>query len=227
MVVLYSAFILGLLGSMHCVGMCGPLLMALPFNKEGKKTGMLIYHLGRILCYGCLGLLTSVLGISLQSAGVHEKISLGAGIVLLVGLLLFYLGYLNIHRYIRSAYVLNKIKEFWQKFMQTQKWYYLFVIGFLNGMLPCGLVYVALGFTLVFPDNTLSFYYMVAFGLGTLPALLAVGFFSRFLHVKLRKYVQYLVPITTAISAILLIIRGLSLDIPYLSPLLAVGNCCH
>jgi sulfite exporter TauE/SafE len=219
----------GFLGSLHCVGMCGPLLLALPLENKNKTLGLGFYHLGRIVCYGILGALLSVLGVSLRYSGLQEFLSISVGVLMLIGLALFYLNITLFKNSIGKTWVLTLMKTYWKKFFEKKSIYFLGVIGFLNGLLPCGFVYIALSFSLLFIEPINSFTYMIFFGIGTVPALIGVSFFSKFISTKWRQKVQILVPIGTVIVSILLILRGLSLDIPYISPVLKGIGCaaCH
>ena len=219
----------GFLGSLHCVGMCGPLLLALPLENKNKTLGLGFYHLGRIVCYGILGALLSVLGVSLRYSGLHEFLSISVGVLMLIGLVLFYLNITLFKNSIGKTWVLTQMKTYWKKFFEKKSIYFLSIIGFLNSLLPCGFVYIALSFSLLFIEPINSFTYMIFFGIGTVPALIGVSFFSKFISTKWRQKVQILVPIGTVIVSILLILRGLSLDIPYISPVLKGIGCsaCH
>lgn len=226
---IYTGLIFGFLGSLHCVGMCGPLLLALPLENKNKFGGLSLYHLGRILCYGFLGVLLSVLGVSLQYTGLHEFLSVGLGVLMLLCLVFFYFNISFLKNSIGKIWILTQMKLYWKKFFETKSIFVLPIIGFLNGLLPCGFIYIALSFSLLFANPFDSFTYMVFFGIGTVPALFGVSFFSQLLSAQWRQKVQLLVPVGTAIVGVLLIIRGLSLDIPYLSPLLngLGGAVCH
>lgn len=224
-----TGLVFGLLGSLHCVGMCGPLLLALPLKENQKLTGQVLYHGGRILCYSLMGVLLSLFGVSLRYTGLHEFFSLSIGIMMIIGLFIFLFGKSLINNSFGKSWLLTKIKNFWRSFFETKSIIYLPMIGFLNGMLPCGFVYIALGFSLMFNSSIDTSLYMVSFGLGTVPALIGIGYFSQILSTPLRQKVQIVVPFATAIVGILLILRGLSLDIPYISPVLSGMGCsiCH
>lgn len=224
-----TGLVFGLLGSLHCVGMCGPLLLALPLKENQKLTGQVLYHGGRILCYSLMGVLLSLFGVSLRYTGLHEFFSLSIGIMMIIGLFIFLFGKSLITNSFGKSWLLTKIKNFWRSFFETKSIIYLPMIGFLNGMLPCGFVYIALGFSLMFNSSIDTSLYMVSFGLGTVPALIGIGYFSQILSTPLRQKVQLVVPFATAIVGILLILRGLSLDIPYISPVLSGMGCsiCH
>lgn len=224
-----TGLLFGLLGSLHCVGMCGPLLLALPLKENQRLAGQILYHSGRILFYNLMGVLLSLFGVSLKYTGLHEFFSLSIGILMILGFFIFFFGKSLINNSFGKTWLLTKIKIFWRSFFETKSIIYLPVIGFLNGMLPCGFVYIALGFSLMFNSSLDTLLYMMSFGLGTVPALIGISYFSQILSVPLRQKVQLVVPFATVIVGILLILRGLSLDIPYLSPVLNRMGCsiCH
>ena len=226
---IYTGLIFGFLGSLHCVGMCGPLLLALPIEKNNKFWGLSLYHSGRILCYGFLGVLLSILGVSLRYTGLHEILSISLGVLMLLGLVFFYFNISFFKNSFGKIWILTQMKLYWKKFFETKSIFVLSFIGFLNGLLPCGFVYIALSFSLLFAKPLDSFTYMIFFGVGTVPALFGVSFFSQLLSAQWRQRVQLLVPVGTGVVGVLLIIRGLSLDIPYLSPVLKGIGCaaCH
>ena len=160
-----TGLVFGLLGSLHCVGMCGPLLLALPLKENQKLTGQVLYHGGRILCYSLMGVLLSLFGVSLRYTGLHEFFSLSIGIMMIIGLFIFLFGKSLITNSFGKSWLLTKIKNFWRSFFETKSIIYLPMIGFLNGMLPCGFVYIALGFSLMFNSSIDTSLYMVSFGL--------------------------------------------------------------
>ena len=109
----------------------------------------------------------------------------------------------------------------------------LLLFGLLNGLLPCGLVYAALAGAAATGGPLGGALFMAAFGLGTIPAMLAVSLAGRLITAPWRARFQRAVPVAMAVLAVLFIVRGLSLGIPYLSPDLspeAVAggrSCCH
>lgn len=225
----FAGLIVGLAGSLHCVGMCGPLLLALPFESHNKWIGASFYHLGRIFCYGLFGAVLAMLGVTLRYSGVHEIISISLGILMLVSLLLFYLNVSFFKVTFTNTWAIQKMKKYWGEFFKTKSLVTLTIIGFLNGLLPCGFVYVALGFSLLFNNPVDSFLYMFFFGVGTVPLLLGINLFRNLLLNRYRQKIQLFYPIGTFVIGVLLIIRGLELNIPYLSPVLESMGCaaCH
>ena len=224
----YLAFFMGLLGSIHCAIMCGPLLLAVQVGQEiSWKTTLnkLLYQLGRILTYGFLGLLLGVLGNVAAIQGWQQIFSLVTGVVL-VGLGIFYI-------FGKSSSKLTNVQtraiQPFARFMS--KWLYRpggsIVAGALNGLLPCGMVYMALASAVNADSLKNSFIFMLLFGLGTLPLLLVFSFAGNFPKRVFKKGFSKLLPILFLIIGVWFILRGSNLDIPYLSPLLNVEGAMN
>jgi hypothetical protein len=224
---LSSALVLGLLGSLHCLGMCGPIAFMLPLDRENntrKTTQLFIYHAGRLLAYGVIGVLFGFLGKGLSLFGVQQKLSIGIG-VLMILLVLIPAKYLNGHKILTPIYsILGKVKSKLGAELKKKTPDAFMTIGFLNGFLPCGLVYMALLGAVAMGNPLQGGLYMMLFGLGTVPLMSAVvyskGLFSNSLKFKIQK----LIPVFVVIIGILFIVRGLGLGIPYVSPKPAPGN---
>lgn len=212
-----AALSLGFLSSMHCVGMCGPIALALPLNRRNKVSevgGILVYNAGRVLSYAFVGGFLGLAGMGLLLAGFQQGLSVGMGILLLVGLI-----------YLRFRSRMPQFQLRWSKTLKSafSKWFgrkdpaALWMIGLLNGLLPCGMVYIALAGATVSGTFIEGALFMAAFGLGTLPAMLSVSLFSG-ISLQTRKWLNKISPAMTLAVAVLLILRGLSLGIPYVSP---------
>jgi sulfite exporter TauE/SafE len=223
----WSGFILGLLGSLHCAGMCGPLALALPCpggGRTGAIAGRAAYHLGRILTYCLMGLLFGSLGRSLRLAGIQQSASIALGIALLIGLLAS--RRLKLWRPVTS--LVASLKSSMSLCLRRPSALSLGMLGLLNGFLPCGLVYVAAAGAAATGDTMTGVGYMTAFGVGTVPMLTAISLSGKLLPPTLRLKLVKLVPVSVLLLAALLILRGLSLGIPYLSPnLAATHSCCQ
>ncbi|MHB1306351.1 MAG: sulfite exporter TauE/SafE family protein [Limisphaerales bacterium] len=227
---LWTAFMLGLVGSLHCAGMCGPLAIALPVagaTPIAYLAGRISYNLGRVLTYGVLGLFFGLIGRSLMLAGLQRWVSIGLGVLLLAGLL----GSRQLSLTGPVSRLVSRLKSAMAGLLHRRSVGALGVLGLLNGLLPCGLVYVA-GAAATTTHSTLDgFAYMLAFGLGTVPLMLAISLSGRLIHVSVHRLLLKAVPVSVFLVALLLIVRGLGLGIPYLSPGLAAHGgepaCCH
>ncbi|MDC6403736.1 MULTISPECIES: sulfite exporter TauE/SafE family protein [Maribacter] len=218
---LLSALILGFMGSLHCVGMCGPIAFMLPVDRKNnlKKFGQIsLYHIGRLLAYGIIGLVFGLLGKGLYVFGMQQRLSIAVGIVMIL-LVLIPAKTLNRFQLGRPVYrAISKIKsKLGQEFKKKSADTFL-TIGFLNGFLPCGLVYMALFGAIAMGEVAQGSLYMVLFGLGTVPLMTTAVYFSTFLKGNAKKRIQKLIPVFVVLMGTLFILRGLGLGIPYVSP---------
>jgi sulfite exporter TauE/SafE len=231
--VLVPAFLMGLAGSLHCVGMCGPIALSLPVQGRtvaGKLGGGFLYNLGRISTYGVLGLAMGILGRSLQWFAWQQKISILLGLSILAFLIFpLVLPGKSLHPAINS--VMSGIRARLAKVLGNPHPAALYTTGLLNGLLPCGLVYMALTGAVITGGPLDGALFMVLFGTGTLPAMFATSLFGQWLKYPYRARIRQIYPALMAIMAILLIVRGLNLGIPFISPKLNVSASaaveCH
>ncbi len=217
---------LGLVGSLHCVGMCGAIALALPHPGRGWTsfiTGRLAYNLGRILTYSLIGAVFGLIGRSLALAGIQRWISIGAGVAILLGLVVS-----SRHTTPPLVRAVGWLKNRLGSLLQQRSFSSLLLLGMLNGLLPCGLVYAAAAASLATGNLLSGVEYMAVFGLGTVPLMFGVSLSGKTLLAPFRLHLQKLIPVSLALVALLLILRGLSLGIPFLSPDLASGqaSCC-
>lgn len=223
---LWTAFLLGLAGSLHCAGMCGPLALAVPATGTGRTgflAGRLAYNGGRVLTYSVLGVLLGLLGKSLALAGVQRWVSVAAGVLILSGLWVVAEGRVGVPM-VRGVWW---IKQCLGGLLKQRTPGAAFLLGAVNGLLPCGLVYAAGAGAVAAGGWVDGVVYMAVFGMGTFPMMLAIGLSGRALSVPWRLRLQRLVPWSIGMVGGLLVLRGLALGIPYLSPDLVSGTCCH
>lgn len=220
---LWTAFMIGLAGSVHCVGMCGAIALALPTAPGAGRAWQVsaAYNIGRILTYSVLGLLLGLIGQGLHVIGYQQRYSVVMGVILL----LIALFSINVeHQIVRlpgisAGYV--HLKSALARHLQRQQRHPLrtaAMIGMLNGWLPCGLVYMALAGAIAQPVAWQGAAYMAVFGLGTFPLMLATAWAGRLLSFKWRGYLQRFSRALVLGFAVLMILRGLNLGIPYVSP---------
>ena len=218
---LYSAFIFGLISSFHCIGMCGPIAMMLPVDRsnEAKKiTQIITYHIGKLTAYGTLGLIFGLLGRSFYLAGMQQQLSIIVGILMILVAIIPERIFAK-YNFSKPVYkVITKVKSSLGQQFKNKSYKSLFTIGLLNGFLPCGMVYVALFGAIAMQNVTLGIGYMLLFGLGTIPMMVAVVYASGLISFSFRGTIQKAIPLVAVIIGMLFIIRGLGLDIPYLSP---------
>jgi uncharacterized protein len=229
MELIWTAFVLGLVGSLHCAGMCGPLALALPVvgnTRVSFTVSRFLYNAGRLLTYCVIGALFGVLGRSLSMAGLQRWVSVGAGILLLLGLMISTRAATKLPAWQTVAF----LKRAFGSLLRRRTFASLFLLGAINGLLPCGLVYVAAAGATATGDVLSALFYMLAFGAGTLPVMLGFGLAGKRLQIVFRFRMQKLIPISVTLLALLLLARGMSLGIPYLSPDLSAASpagSCH
>ncbi|MDX2283137.1 MAG: sulfite exporter TauE/SafE family protein [Bacteroidia bacterium] len=226
---IWTALILGLAGSLHCIGMCGPLALALPFRTRWHS-GKFTYQLGRIVTYSLLGAVAGLFGQMTALAGIQQGLSIGLGILVLVlaiGAARLESGWVRIPLVDRS---LARLRKQLGALLGHPTPESAFNFGLLNGLLPCGLVYSALAGAAATGEVAQAMAFMALFGLGTAPALAAVLLGSTSLRPLMARYARPLITSVAILFAALLILRGLNLGIPYLSPALeaSAGTAeCH
>lgn len=218
---LYTAIILGLMSSFHCIGMCGPIAMMLPVdrNNETKKVvQILVYHIGRITAYSSLGLLFGFLGKGFFIAGIQQQLSIFVGVVMIL-IAIVPEKELAKYNFSKPVYkIIGKVKSSLGSQFKNKSFKSLLTIGLLNGYLPCGMVYVALFGSLTMQNIGAGIFYMVLFGLGTVPLMSFVVLISNFITLPVRNRIQKVIPFVTIVIGLLFILRGSGLDIPYVSP---------
>ncbi|WP_448697539.1 sulfite exporter TauE/SafE family protein [Mucilaginibacter sp. AW1-3] len=218
------AFYIGLFGSVHCIGMCGPLAFAIPVNTHNYWLliwDKLIYNLGRVMSYSALGLVTGLIGRQFWLSGLQQWVSILSGVFILFAAT----SRLVKHPLINGKFVNNLLLPFnnaLARALKNRSGH--FVAGILNGFLPCGFVYLAL----IGSVNTNSVFagvqYMFWFGTGTVPLMLIAAVGTGFFNTELRRRLNYIVPYFMMCLGVWFVFRGLNLDISYLSPALTTGN---
>jgi hypothetical protein len=209
------------MGSLHCVGMCGPIAFMLPVDQTNnyKKFGQIfIYHFGRLMAYGIIGLVFGFLGKGLSIFGAQQKLSIAIGVLMILVVLIPYKTF-NKYNLSKPIYkVISKVKNQLGKELKKKSPDTFLTIGFLNGFLPCGLVYMALFGAIAMGNALQGSLYMMFFGLGTVPLMTIAIYFSGLLKGGIRQKVQKAIPVFVVVIGLLFILRGLGLGIPYVSP---------
>jgi sulfite exporter TauE/SafE len=231
--IIIPALVLGAVSSLHCIGMCGPLAMALPLKDKNapRFTGALLYNLGRMTTYAAFGLIFGLIGRSFAWFGWQQKISITLGVIILVSLVLPRL--LDNQNMLTkwNTRVMTTLRGKLGQLLFNGNPASLYAIGLLNGLLPCSMVYLALAGSVATGSAVSGAMFMALFGAGTLPAMWAISVFGGMMKQSVRVSARKLFPAIMMIMAILLILRGLNLGIPFLSPKLGVGTSeaveCH
>lgn len=212
----WTALLLGLAGSLHCVGMCGPLMLAIPMPRAARwqaAAQVLVYQLGRIGTYGVLGLLFGLLGKGIAIAGFQQALSVLAGGLLLAAAVFAV-------EWERAALALPGIRGLtrWVQrriggLLQRHPKGAAFGVGLLNGLLPCGLVYAAIAGAISMTSGWGGSAFMLLFGLGTLPLLFVLMVSGQRLGGVWRSRLRLIQPALLAVAGMLLLFRGLHLDL--------------
>ncbi len=225
---LWSALVLGLAGSMHCAAMCGPIILG--FGRTDAKSSFL-YHGGRIGAYVLLGLFFGMAGKALHLIVYQQSISIISGVLIFVMLMArMFPSYFKNANFI--YHVWQKIRTLFLPYIKTMpKFITTVLMGTLNGFLPCGLVYIAASASMSMGNISGSLVYMILFGIGTLPMLLGIGYLAKIISIKNRLFINKLMPGMVLLLSLLFVVRGLALNIPYLSPKISndgkkIESCC-
>lgn len=202
---LLAAFVFGLMGGAHCIGMCGGIMSALTFavppsmRQPARLGGLLLsYNIGRIMSYMLAGALVAALG-TLLSLSPGAGVALQAFAAIMLILMALYIanwwkGLLKVEAVGRRFW--RVIEPFGRRLMPVVHVPQAFALGAIWGWLPCGLVYSMLAWSLAIADPLRGALLMGAFGLGTLPALLATGLAAR----QLRDLIRH--PATRTMAAL-------------------------
>ena len=216
-----AAFTIGVIGSFHCVGMCGPIALALPLKDDGlysKFIGTLLYNSGRIVTYTLFGVAMGIIGQSISLLGFQQGLSIAAGTIILLLVILPRLFPAQFKTKNAATLFFEKIRKTFGKLFFKKNQSTLFAIGFLNGLLPCGMVYLALAGATATGSIAKSMVFMAAFGAGTLPVMWTISFWGNYINVNIRQRIRKIYPYMMMLMACLLILRGMGLGIPYVSP---------
>jgi sulfite exporter TauE/SafE len=221
-----AGFLLGLLGSFHCAVMCGPIALSLPSSNKTKLNFLLervSYNSGRIAAYSFFGIIFGFFGERIFIAGFQQIASVIIGIAIIFYLIKPFLKKnTSLFHIQRAKNNLSFFKDIFVKFYSKNSKASLFGIGVLNGFLPCGFVYIALTGAVALRTPLGGALFMAFFGIGTLPLMLGISMTKNFVSVSLRRKINRLSPVIALIFALIFIIRGLNLGIPYLSPKIVV-----
>ena len=214
---LYSALIFGLISSLHCIGMCGPIAMVLPLKDRSAFsvfTGVLQYNIGRVFVYGLLGSVIGAIGFTASLFGALQIVSIITGIAMII--------FAWQKRLFSGFAAWNSFNGFLTKgigyIMGTDTSFKLLLLGSVNGLLPCGMVFIALMNAVTGGSPLNGAAAMVAFGLGTMPAMMIVGIAANKMNRSLQLRINAYVPYALTLVGLLVCLRGMNLNIPYISP---------
>ncbi len=208
---MWSAFILGLFGSLHCAAMCGPLMLGLS-AKNYSFFGFIIHHIGRWIGYIGLAFLFYTIVSPLYIFELQQYVALLSGVLLILFGLKSYIAPIN-----RLVEKLSTSISARMQNIEVNRSANL-ILGVMNGLLPCGLSFSAAILSVNSGSYATSALYMVLFGLGTLPVLLGISYLPKLGKAGLVKQINLWLPKVMLLVGFLLIVRSAGLGIPYLSP---------
>lgn len=201
--------------------MCGPIAFILPVDRKNKGKMIVqtfLYHFGRLLAYSSIGLLFGILGKGLYLAGFQQRLSILMGVLMILTIVIPS-KILNKFNFTKPLYhIIGTLKTKLGLYLKKKSNKALFSIGFFNGFLPCGLVYMAVLGAISTGDELSGSLYMFLFGLGTIPMMTGAILLGNFLKIPVRNKIQKAIPIFVIIIGLLFILRGMGLGIPYVSP---------
>jgi len=217
MIEVWTAFSIGLLGSIHCIGMCGPIALSLPYlgvSKWNAFAGIMAYNLGRTLTYALLGALIGILGKGIWVAGLHAQLSLLIGI----GLAAVAIFSISVETQVLRIPLVRRLNQ-WVglelgKRMRDHRIQTSLAIGALNGLIPCGLVYMAIAGALSNGTITGGALFMALFGMGTIPLMAFTALAGQAINQRWRARLRRLAPVLMLLIATLFILRGIQFHVP-------------
>lgn len=220
MEILYTALGLGLLTGFHCVGMCGPIALVLPLNNRTWGTRILsalLYNIGRTLTYSAMGAVFGIIGAGFSLAGFQRWISILMGVFMIASIAFPKINHV-LYRGTGNSKFMGSIKKQLAKYFQQASYKSLFITGLLNGLLPCGMVYMAIAGAIAVGSVSGSVVFMALFGLGTIPMMFLLSMIGNFASIKLKHFINKAIPYVVVIVGALFILRGLELGIMFISP---------
>lgn len=207
----FSALALGFLGSFHCAGMCGPLALMLPKSSGSKSavlSGRFIYNAGRVLTYVVIGLLFGMMGLAVAMKGFQRELSVLTGVIIVVTVILSSGKKQRTKSYSTPNIYTTSIRNLLKKLFSKKSYVSLFLIGVLNGLLPCGFVYLAIAGAATTGSLAGGMIYMSLFGLGTFPIMMMLSVMANYAGLKFQKVFSKISPLIAIALALFLIYRG-------------------
>lgn len=231
---LLSGFLIGLAGSMHCAGMCGPIALALPSGENSTRSqylfGRLAYQFGRIMMYALLGAVVGLGTGAVALAGYERIISVTAGSLMIIAAMMQLLWHRSI---VSSGPILRltaPVRSTLGTLLKRRSVSAMFGLGAVNGLLPCGLVLAAIFGSAATTSPLDGAIFMSSFGLGTLPVMSVLSMGGGWLTSKLKGKYRLAMPLLALMLGGVIVLRGMGLGIPLISPTPPVeehkAECC-
>ncbi|TAE12978.1 MAG: sulfite exporter TauE/SafE family protein [Bacteroidetes bacterium] len=218
---LLSGLLLGIFSSFHCVGMCGAIAFSLPVHTQqpiSKLLSLGLYHLGRVTMYAVLGIFFGAVGRHVFIGGLQQWLSILLGVFVLIFVLVFYKRSVLVGGFPLIGNLYNWVQKVLILTLQRKSSFAMLLVGLLNALLPCGMVYLAVAGALTSNNTFAAGLFMFAFGVGTIPLMLVVSYLGLLIPISFRNNLKKAMPYAMFIVGVVLIVRGLQLNIPYLSP---------
>lgn len=235
MIAIITGFLLGLGGSLHCIGMCGPIAIALPGPKLKTRwqkiaSDKMAYQFGRVATYTMLGTIVGIGGCYIALAGYSKILSITSGLLMILALS----AQLLWQRELISGRLVEKtiapLKRALGILLKKHDTLTHFSIGLLNGLLPCGLVTAALIGSLGMGSIGSGAIFMFGFGLGTLPLMSMVALGGSQISCTLKRRLRFAAPAIGIAIAVLFLLRGMSVKTSYAknssSTASSIVDCC-
>ena len=218
--IFYTALGLGLLTGFHCIGMCGPIALVLPLNNKNWSTRIfsaLLYNFGRTITYASMGAVFGIIGAGFSFAGFQRWISIAMGTFMIATIAFPQINKV-LYKGTGNSKFMSSIKKQLAKYFQQASYKSLFITGLLNGLLPCGMVYMAIAGAIAVGSVSGSVIFMALFGLGTIPMMFLLSMLGNFASLRLKHFINKAIPYVVVIVGLLFILRGLNLGIMFISP---------
>ncbi len=218
--IFFTALILGVFSSLHCIGMCGPIALALPAIRKNFFTTMLSvlsYNMGRVVSYTSLGFFAGLIGVGFYNSTSQKWISIVLGTVIIIWAFLPRTNPEN-WRWMRNNYFIHWVRKKIGYLFRKRSYGSIFSVGLLNGLIPCGMVYISLVGAIASGTPVKGAGYMFFYGIGTIPLMVILLFSWQLVSPAVKKRLVKLTPIFIGLVGLLLVLRGLELGIPIISP---------
>ena len=217
----WSALILGIVANLHCFAMCGPIAMSVPINRKSEftiLTSSFFYQTGRILMYSILGFAVGFIGFGIHLVGILQGLSIIAGIGIILYAWRYQLLGEGADKLFKTTLPYNLNSRMMGKIAKNKSPFKPLLLGMLNGILPCGMVYTALITSLLTGNAVSGSISMLFFGLGTYPTMIVLMYLTQKTATRFRSKINRYLPIILTLVGMLIVLRGMNLNIPYLSP---------
>jgi sulfite exporter TauE/SafE len=219
-------FAIGLPGSLHCLGMCGPLALMVGTGKRNPRLSAILYHTSRAIAYSLLGIFVGLIFQWVDIRPYQQQFSLGIGLLFLLAWVFSKLQFSIMSIQLLNFKFLNELPNL----LTADNSVSMILGGLINGLLPCGLVYSALIASLSTGYTLSASVFMLGFGISTIPMMMIVSLISLPLKMKMSRLFSLITNWWLLIMAVIFLLRGAGIGIPLISPDFGSANpqenCC-